>query len=154
MKNPSLIGAGLVTASLPSLLLFLQVNLLFVIPLAVGLFVAALGIMDFSARNKDRIAALGVFLCIFAALGPFLFTSYLNRSGDPIRIVLPTDFQGHFSMKDDSPFYQWHALEVVEVSGKSRSLGDGSSGCADYGVEHDESELRQVVLGEFNDNPP
>jgi hypothetical protein len=183
MKSPLLVCAGLLTACLPTLLLLQGINLLFVVPLGVGLFVAALGAMEATPRGEYRRTNVGVALCVLAAIGPFLVTAYMNRSGHPIRIVLPDGYQGHVSiirnpvlgqdvpfengrwvfripangilrMKDDSAFFQWHTLEMFEVSGQPRKLeGRGISRPSD-GEKHDEQEHRYVVLGEFNDNPP
>src|SRR5262249_27643228 len=83
-----------------------------------------------------------------AAVGPFALAAYANRSGNPIRIVLPVGYRGEFSIvkdrtkgqdlnlqdgvwvfeipasgvllvNDDYPFYMWHQASYVYSDGRA-----------------------------------
>ena len=85
-------------------------------------------------------------LCLAAAIGPFVLGAYANRSGKPIKIVIPAGFRGEFSIlkdrakgqnlrlqdgvwvfeipatgelivNDDYPFYMWHQATYVYSDG-------------------------------------
>ena len=136
-RNPLLILIGAVTAVLPTSLLFFGVNILFFIPLLVGLGCVFLGCRKSPEAGKELATRVGIFLCLTATIGPFALTEYLNRPGKPIKIVVPEGFHGAFSIvkdrqqgqdlkwqdgawlfeippsgvlviNDDSPFYIWH----------------------------------------------
>jgi len=131
----------------PSTLLFLGVNLLFAVPLAVGASIALLGTRKVAETSKRRMTIAGTIVCILAAIGPFVLAAYLNRSGEPVRIVVPTDWTGEFAIVrdrkcgtelkfvdvawefrippsgelvvfDDHPFYRWHKETVVDADGR------------------------------------
>jgi hypothetical protein len=88
----------------------------------------------------------GAALCVIAAIGPFVLTAYAGRSGEPVRIVVPANWRGEFSIvkhraigaqlrfvdgawefhipqsgelivSDDHPFYRWHKETVVDSKG-------------------------------------
>ena len=146
-RNPLLILIGAVTAVLPTSLLFLSVNILFFIPLLVGLGCVFFGCRKSPEAGKELATRVGLFLCLTATIGPFALTEYFNRPGKPIKIVLPEGFRGEFSIvkdrqqgqdlkwqdgawlfeipasgvlvvNDDYPFYRWHRESVVYSDGR------------------------------------
>jgi hypothetical protein len=146
-RNPLLICMGLLTAVLPTICLFLSVNIYFFVPLVVGLGCVVVGCVKMPEAGKRPAAAVGLILCLLAAAGPFALAAYANRSGNPIRIVLPAGFRGEFSIvknriegqdlelqdsvwvfeipasgvlvvKDDYPFYMWHQESYVYSDGR------------------------------------
>lgn len=100
-RNPLLICIGLLTAVLPTTLLFVGVNMLFFVPLVVGLGSVVVGCLRISAAKKRTVTGVGVFLCLAAATCPFALAAYANRSGKPIRIVLPEGYRGRFAIVKD-----------------------------------------------------
>lgn len=138
IQNRHLTAAGAFTAIVPSLLLFMSVNLLFFVPLLTGALSMLVGwfISDDPSRNKPlRLAILT--LCVVATTAPIALSAYFNRTGYPIRVIVHEDFAGNFSIvrhretgvepqfedghwvfqipesgslivSDDHPFYVWH----------------------------------------------
>ncbi len=146
-RNPLLICVGTVTAILPTTCLFLGVNLLFVVPLLVGIGCVAAGCVRMPDTKKRSMAHSGLVLCLAAAVVPFVLTAYARRSGYPIKIILPVSYRGEFRIvkdrsrgqslnlqhgvwvfkipgdgvllvKDDYPFSMWHTLSCVDSDGR------------------------------------
>jgi hypothetical protein len=146
-RNPLLISIGLLTAILPTTCLFMSVNILFFIPLVVGLGGVVAGCFKMSEADKRSTTVIGLFLCVTAAVGPFALAAYANRSGYPIRIVITAGHRGEFSIvkhrgkgedlrfqdgawlfeipangvlvvNDDYPFYMWHKARYVYSDGR------------------------------------
>lgn len=146
-RNPFLVCAGLFTAIVPTVCLFLGVNVLFFVPFLVGLGCALVGCTSFPKSRQQSATTLGLVLCLAAAIGPFALAAYANRSGNPIRVVLPVGYDGEFAIvkdrangqdlklrdgawvfeipadgelvvNDDSPFYRWHQTTFVYSSGR------------------------------------
>ena len=151
IQNRHLKTAGAFTAIVPSLLLFMSVNFLFIVPLLTGALSIFVGwfISDDPSRNKPlRFAVLA--LCVIATTAPIALSAYFNRTGYPIRIIVPEDFTGDFSIvrhretgtepqfddghwvfripesgsliiSDDHPFYVWHLpIEFTDTFGRPR----------------------------------
>ena len=145
-RNPVLIRAGLLTSLLPTVLLFVSVNIYFFVPLVVGIGCVGVGLAKMPTVAKQRATFIGLLLCLVASLGPFALGAYANRSGNPIRIVLPAGFRGEFSIvkdrtkgqdlklqddvwvfempangvlivNDDYPLYMWHQATYVYSDG-------------------------------------
>ena len=101
-RNWFLVTCGLATAIVPSALLFMAVNLLFVVPLAFGLLVVVLGLvgdvepLNPARRRRKSIGALT--LCVLGVLGPFGLTWQLNRPRIPVHLVVPAGFRGGFKL--------------------------------------------------------
>jgi hypothetical protein len=141
---------GVVAAVIPTALLFLAVNLLFVIPLAAGIVCIVLGVVGFRTDSPlgRHVGWLAVLLMIVAVGVPFGLIAYHNRSGHPIVLVVPAGYRGTIrlvidrergaevplqngrytyhipddgtlTIKDDSPFRQWHSLTVFDTSGNA-----------------------------------
>jgi hypothetical protein len=137
MRNPKLIVIGLMTASVPTVLLYMSVTFLFLVPLSVGFGSIIAGCIRLPERLSRSATAAGSVLCLAAAIGPFALEAYAHRSGAPIKFVLPAGYRGEFSIvknrahgltpklqngawvfefpaggvlvvNDDSPFCQWH----------------------------------------------
>jgi hypothetical protein len=150
-KNTVLVGIGAATAVFPTALLFLQVNLLFTVPLIVGIAVSCVGLTT-NKGSKPQIPAIILAGCAWVV--PFVVTSILRRSGLPIEFVVPDDFHGSIELvkdrkggydlnpkggkyvivvpatgvlriKDGSPFHRWHTESCRDTSGKPRNLEGG-----------------------------
>lgn len=146
-RNPLLVCVGLLTGVLPTTCLFLSVNIYFFVPLVVGLGCVVAGCFRMTEPRKRSATRIGLFLCVAAALGPFVLAAYANRSGYPIRIVVPAGLRGEFSIvkdrvkgqelnlqggawvfeipatgelvvNDDYPFYMWHQATYVYSDGR------------------------------------
>jgi len=98
--------------------------------------------------KNNRITTVGLVLCLIAAVGPFAVAAYVNRSGMPIKFVVPVGFRGEFSIvkdrtngqdlklhygvwvfeipesgvlvvNDDYPFFMWHQETYVYSDGRT-----------------------------------
>jgi hypothetical protein len=147
-RNWKLIVIGLATTLLPTTCLFLRLNVLFVIPLVVGLGCIVVGILKMSKTHQPRITKGGLIFCLLAAISPFALATYANRTGSPIKIVLPVGFHGEFSIEKDrahgqslkrqdgvwlfeipangvlivnnqKPFFMWHDETVIYSDGRA-----------------------------------
>jgi hypothetical protein len=138
-RNPLLVCFGLLTALFATVLLFKSVNIYFLVMLMVGVGCVVLGRLNMTGAGKRSAAtSIGFVLCLMAVVGPYAWLIYAsNRSGKPIRIILPVGFRGEFSIvknraegqdlklqdgvwvfeipaggvlvvNDDYPFYIWH----------------------------------------------
>ena len=139
IQNRHLIMIGAFTATVPTLFLFMGVNLLFIVTLFVGLASMFIGwfISNDPTRNKAlRVCTLG--LCAAVTVAPLALSAYLERTSYPITIIVHEDFAGNFSIvrhreigiepqfedghwvfripatgsltiSDDHPFYVWHS---------------------------------------------
>jgi hypothetical protein len=139
IQNRHLILAGAFTAIVPTLLLFLGVNSLFIATLLIGslsMFIGWFIPSDPTRNNSLRFGMLA--LCAVVTVSPFALSAYFERTGYPITIVVPEDFVGDFSIvrhreigiepqfedghwvfripesgsltiSDDHPFYVWHS---------------------------------------------
>jgi hypothetical protein len=146
-RNPVLVCFGLLTAVVPTTCLFVSVNIYFFVPLVVGLGCAVVGCLKMPKRGQRAVTLLGVALCLTAAVGPFSLAAYFNRSGLPIRVVLPVGYRGEFSIvkdrtkgqdlklqdgvwvfeipaggvlvvNDDFSLYMWHQESYVYANGR------------------------------------
>jgi hypothetical protein len=155
--NPLLVWIGLLTALLPTTCLFLSVNILFFVPLVIGIGSAAVGCVKMPESVKPRAAAIGLIVCVVASLGPSALAAYFNRPGNPIKIVLPVGFRGEFSIvknpatgqdlkledsvwvfkippsgvlvvNDDYPFHMWHQAIYVYTDGHGARVESLGSG--------------------------
>jgi len=97
-RNPLLICIGLLTSVVPTALLFMGMSIYFFVPLLVGLGCIAMGSFSMPRAEKRTSMGLGIFLCLAASIGPFALAAYSNRSGKPIRVVLPANYSGQFSI--------------------------------------------------------
>jgi hypothetical protein len=150
MKKPDslLLTIGIFTASLPTLHLFHSVTYLFIATLGAGLIAIAL---SFLARGRRPSRFAGIALCGAAIIGSYSLITYGNRSGKPIRVVLPKGFTGEFSIVRDSeagappnevgdawiyrippsgvlktsndrPFFIWHSITFENTEGTPVSV--------------------------------
>jgi hypothetical protein len=150
-RNPLLVVIGLTTAVLPTIWLFASLNLLFPIPLVVGLACTLAGMVkNWPATNRTW-TVIGLTICLASGIGPFLLRAIADRSGRPVEIVLPVGYQGAFSIVKDSkggrepelnhgvwmfripesgvlkvkktsPFHIWHRETHVYADGKSANV--------------------------------
>jgi hypothetical protein len=150
-RDPLLILIGAVTAVLPTTLLFLSVNILFFVPLLVGLGCVFVGCRKSPEAGKESAIHVELILCLAAAIGPFALSAYFNRPGKPVRIVLPEGFRGEFLIvrdrekgqdlklqdgewlfeipasgvlviNDDHPFCMWHQERFAYSDGRSATV--------------------------------
>ncbi|HEV2971228.1 MAG TPA: hypothetical protein VGY55_14735 [Pirellulales bacterium] len=173
MRNPALYSMGLFTAVVPTICLFFSVNMLFFVPLVVGLGCVMTGDIEMQATTKRRATLFGLIFCIAAAVGPFALAAYANRPGQPIRIVVPVGFRGEFSIvknhaagkelkmqdgvwvfeipasgvlvvNDDYPFHMWHEEHVVYLDGLTARVE--FLGTTAGSTDHDETSDRWKVV--------
>jgi hypothetical protein len=119
----SLFYAGLVTSLVPTALLWLSLNMLFFVPLVVGLGCVAAGRVKRSETGRRRATGLGLVLCLLAAIGPFAVAGYFNRQGAPIRIIVPRDYRGEFLIIEaqegrDPPLRDGECVYVIPKDGR------------------------------------
>jgi hypothetical protein len=98
------VGLGLATAIIPTAILFLMLNLLFWIPLAVGLVFVVLGIRSILKDSwlSQRVGWFALGSMILVVGGTFGITAYLDRSGPPVVIIVPNGFRGPIKLSVDS----------------------------------------------------
>jgi len=146
-NNKLLISVGAFTAIIPTAWLFLGANMLFFVPLFVGAACLLIGFLNDAPNSQKRFSRFGIAACVLATLGPFLISAYANRSGSPIRIILPADYDGEFSIvrdrengttaerengiwvyripesgvlnvTNDHPFFMWHPpINFIDTNG-------------------------------------
>ena len=121
--SPSLFYAGLFTLIVPTTLLWLSLNILFFLPLVVGLGCVAAGRIKMSETERQRATGLGLVLCLVAAFGPFALAGYLDREGKPIRVIVPRDYRGEFLIIQapegrDLPLRKGEYVCVIPEDGK------------------------------------
>ena len=149
-----LLGLGVATAVVPTTVLFLGVNLLFFVPLVVGVLVFCLGLRT---SNASKLVSPVIVLVVCAWIGPFLLTIYLSRPGPPIEFIVPSDFRGKIEVirdrnkgedlkfeqgrcvfvippsgvirvKEAYPFHRWHSESCRDEDGKKMHLeGKGAT---------------------------
>jgi len=153
LRNGILIFVGLLTALVPSTLLFFSLNLYFVVPLIVGVLCAIAGVFRMEVNAKKWATTIGVLLCVVASLGPFLIAAWMNREGLPIKIVIPVGYHGEIrivkdhtkgqalkeqdgwwvfeippsgelDVKETYPFHMWHNETHVYSDGTAADLQD------------------------------
>ena len=122
-RSPSLLFAGLFTLTVPTTLLWLSLNMLFFLPLVVGLGCAVAGRTKMSETERQRATGLGLVLCLVAALGPFALAGYLDREGKPIRVIVPRNYRGEFLIIEapegrDLPLRKGEYVCVIPENGK------------------------------------
>lgn len=146
-RNRLLIAIGALTSLLPTVVLFQALNVLFFVPLLVGLGCVVAGFAKVPPAAKARATIIGSVACLAAAIGPMIFFAYANRTGYPVKIVLPVGFHGEFSIvknqaigqdvelqdgvwvyelppsgelliKDGTPFHRWHSETYCDANGK------------------------------------
>ncbi len=142
-RDGLLIGVGLLTVVVPTLLLFLAVTYLFVFTLAAGIAAVMLGLK----RPSKMRTRIGLSLCVLTVFGSFGLMAWAGRSGHPIKLVIPNDYTGTINIhldeengvapiktddywiykigddgslitSNDRPFQQWHKLHVEFRDGR------------------------------------
>lgn len=87
---------GVLTATIPTFLLFRAVTFLFVIPLFLGLLSISLGVA--AIRRGPALgklaAVIAVALLLVAVAVPIGLIAYYNRTGYPILLVIPDNYRG------------------------------------------------------------
>ena len=130
-NNKLLMAVGAFTAVVPTVMLFLGVNMLFFVPLLVGACCVLFGFLNDKPDSQKWPSRLGIAACVFATLGPFLISAYANRSGSPIRVILPAEFTGDFTIVRDREYGTSVQLEDgvwvyrIPESGTLRVINDG-----------------------------
>lgn len=87
---------GVLTATIPTFLLFQAVTFLFIVPLVLGILCIGLGVV--SIRNEGRLLRhvgwFAVIIMLIAVVLPFGMIAYNSRSGYPIVMVIPDGYRG------------------------------------------------------------
>ncbi|MFL5245068.1 MAG: hypothetical protein ACJ8FY_23445 [Gemmataceae bacterium] len=97
------VGLGLATAVIPTVILFMMLNVLFWMPLAVGLLLVILGIRSILNDSwlSQRIGWIALVCMILVVGGTFCLTWYANRSGPDVVIIVPNGFRGPLKLSLD-----------------------------------------------------
>jgi hypothetical protein len=87
---------GVLTATIPTFLLFQAVTFLFVVPLALGLLCILLGVIALRTEGRFRPHAgwIAFVIMLIAVALPFEMIAYHDRSGSPIVLVIPNGYRG------------------------------------------------------------
>jgi hypothetical protein len=138
---------GVVTATIPTILLFQAVTYLFVVPLALGVLCVLLGgiALGSEGRLRRHIGWIAIVIMLVAVL-PLGMIAYHHRSGYAIVLVVPDGYRGPVRLvidrergvvvplkndrytyhipdggtliiKDDSAFRQWHSESAMYANG-------------------------------------
>lgn len=142
-RDGILLSIGLLTAVIPTVLLFMSVTYLFAATLATGIVATVLG---FSNPSKVRRIS-GISVCTLSVVGSFGLIAYASSSGYPIKPIIPNDFTGEirihldeqngtppertedywvYRIGDDGallttnvkPFYRWHQTRAEFRDGR------------------------------------
>ncbi len=87
---------GILTATLPTFVLFQMVTFLFLVPLVLGLLSVLFGVTALRKEGKygRHVGWIAVILMLLAVLFPFGRIAYHNRLGYPIVLVVPEGYRG------------------------------------------------------------
>ncbi len=150
-RNGFLFGLGIMAMTGPPLLLGISLNMFFWVPAVAGLMCVFVGLRRLPVNRQKAVNRVGVLICFFASVTPVLLTSYANRSGAAIRVVIPLGYQGEIALvknhnsgkevkiengvwlleipangtlvvKDDWPLYLWHKEEFVYADGSEAKV--------------------------------
>lgn len=97
------ITVGALTALIPTVVLFVAVTYLFVIPLAIGLFCVFLGItvLLVDGEYAKHVGWIVAILAAVAWVAPFGIIAYYNQPGHPIALVIPDGYRGRVKLVVD-----------------------------------------------------
>jgi len=103
------------TATIPTFILFQGVTFLFVAPLALGIVCIHLGVVALRAEGKRlrHVDWLAVILMLIAVGLPFGIISYHNQPGHPILMVIPEGHRGPVKLIVDKR----HGVDVPLANG-------------------------------------
>jgi hypothetical protein len=106
---------GVLTATIPTIILFQGVTFLFVVPLALGIVCIHLGVVALRAEGKRlrHVGWLAVILMLVAVGLPFGMISYHNQPGHSILMVIPEGYRGPVKLIIDKR----HGVNVPLVNG-------------------------------------
>jgi hypothetical protein len=87
---------GILTATIPTFLLFQAVTYLFVVPLGLGLFCIFLGLIGLRTRGKlsQHVVWIAIIIMLGGVFIPFGMIAYYNRSAYPIVVIVPEGYRG------------------------------------------------------------
>ena len=92
-----LLAVGVLTALIPTTLLFFALTYLFIFTFFAG--VAAVVLSMWPAKKIRRI--IGISLCAASTLGSFGLLAYASSSGSPVKLIVPNDFVGEIKILED-----------------------------------------------------
>lgn len=97
------IMVGVLTAIVPTFVLFRAVTFLFLIPLFLGVASILLGVaaLRSSSALGKLTASVSFVLLVVAVVVPFGMIAYHNRSGYPITLVIPDNYRGRVRLVID-----------------------------------------------------
>ncbi len=107
---------GVLTAALPTYVLFQAVTFLFLVPLVLGLVCVFLGVTALATggRYAEYVGWIAGILMLVAVILPFGMIAYHNRSGYPIVLVVPDGYRGPVTLIIDAQL----GVDVPLVDGK------------------------------------
>lgn len=147
--NLPLVLTGAFTMVAPTAVLFFSLNVLYPLPLLVGLMTLFVGMRKAQPTVHRRAMLIGFIACLLASLGPLFAAAYGNGSGRPIRVILSPGFVGEFSIvkdgkrgvtieptegvwvyripesgilfvRENAPFFRWHPpIQFVDARGST-----------------------------------
>lgn len=101
-RTQPLIVVGIVTALIPTTILFVSVTYLFVVPLITGLACLFWGNCQATNAQQGRRLVIGAFACVVASVAPFVSIYVSQTPARPIKIIVPDGFRGQFQIVKDS----------------------------------------------------
>jgi hypothetical protein len=107
---------GILTATIPTFVLFQAVTFLFVVPLVLGMLCVLLGMTALRTGGKfaKHVGWIVVILMLIAVILPFGMIAYHNRSGYPIELVISEGYRGPVRLIID----RQQGVDVPLVDGK------------------------------------
>lgn len=96
-RDRPLLLIGLLTAVVPTTLLFLAVTYLFAFTLLAGLTTAVLAMWP--VTKAERI--IGIFLCGATTLGSIGLLTYASSEGSPTKLIVPNNYVGEIRILED-----------------------------------------------------
>lgn len=107
---------GVLTAAIPTFILFQAVTLLFVVPLLLGIFCISLGVVALRTESKllRHAGWVAAIIMLIAIVVPFGMIAYHGRSGYPIVMVVPEGYRGPVRLVID----RRHGVDVPLEYGK------------------------------------
>ena len=151
-RDGILICVGILTALIPTVLLFIFVTYLFFATLVAGLVAALLGFTE--PTRVKRIT--GIFVCVLSIVGSIGLLVYASTSGQAIQLVIPNDYSGeiriHLDKENGIPPEKTKDYWIYKISDEGTLL---TSNTKPFGRWHQtRAEFRdgRVIIDDSSEN--
>src|SRR6202158_6505662 len=100
------IAFGVLTATVPTVLLFKAVTLLFMVPLFLGILCTLAGIIALRMPGKFgcHVGWVAAIICLTATVVPFGIIAYYDQPGYAIVLVIPDGYRGQVRLVIDRQY--------------------------------------------------